>query len=132
MISKSNEQYLYAGYLIKMRPFREVVLSEYLMICLSSLLLRIQIESKAKSTSGVNNINAGELQSLIVPICSEKEQEQIVRIVDEKLSSIEHLMSEVDLNLKRAERLRQSILKKAFSGRLVPQEAELIKEGAIT
>ena len=34
---------------------------------------------------------------------------------------IEELEVTVDANLKRAERLRQSILKRAFEGKLVPQ-----------
>ncbi len=121
LITKADEQYIYAGYLIKLSPFKGGVLSKYLMICFASLLLRKQIESKAKSTSGVNNINSGELQSLIIPICRKEEQEEIVRIVDEKLSSVEHFILDVDLNLKRAERLRQSILKKAFSGKLISE-----------
>lgn len=124
LVNKSDEKYLYAGYLIKMRPLGGVVHSEYLMICLSSLSLRKQIEAKAKSTSGVNNINAGELESLMVPICRKEEQKEIIRIVDEKLSDIEHLWLEVDSLLKRAERLRQSILKKAFSGKLVSTESD--------
>lgn len=119
LVSKSDEKYLYAGYLIRMRPLDGIVYSEYLMICLSSLLLRKQIESKAKSTSGVNNINAGELESLMVPTCRKEEQKEIIRIVDEKLSDIEHLWLEVDSILKRSDRLRQSILKKAFEGRLI-------------
>jgi len=102
-----------------MRPLGSIVRSEYLMICFSSLSLRKQIESKAKSTSGVNNINAGELQSLRVPICGGDEQEEIVRLVDEKLSSIDYLVLAVELNLKRAGRLRQSILIKAFVGKLI-------------
>ena len=35
-------------------------------------------------------------------------------------------------NLKRVERLRQSILKKAFSGRLVPQEHNKETAGELT
>ena len=118
LVTKADEKYLYAGYLIRIRPLRVAVHSKYLMICFSSLLLRKQIESKAKSTSGVNNINSGELQSLIVPICARDEQAEIVRLVDENFSLIDYLETSVETNLKRAERLRQSILKKAFSGSL--------------
>jgi len=50
------------------------------------------------------------------------EQEQIVTEVEQRLSVINQLESTVEANLKRAERLRQSILKEAFSGRLVPQD----------
>lgn len=60
----------------------------------------------------------------MVPICRREEQKEIVRIVDEKLSGIEHSWLEVDLTLKRADRLRQAILKKAFSGTLVYKAAQ--------
>ena len=39
-----------------------------------------------------------------------------------RLSVINQLETTVEANLKRAERLRQSILKEAFAGRLVPQD----------
>lgn len=118
IVTEADEKYLYAGYLIRMRPSKDVIDSKYLMLCLSSVLLRKQIESKAKSTSGVNNINSGELQALIVPICDTKEQKEIARIVEEMLSGVEHQEVIVDTNLKRTERLRQAILQQAYSGRI--------------
>lgn len=51
------------------------------------------------------------------------EQEQIVAEVEQRLSVVSQLEATVAANLKRAERLRQSILKEAFAGRLVPQDA---------
>ncbi len=50
------------------------------------------------------------------------EQEQIVAEVEQRLSIVSELEATVEANLKRAERLRQSILKEAFAGRLVPQD----------
>jgi type I restriction enzyme S subunit len=50
------------------------------------------------------------------------EQEAIVAEVEDRLSVIAALEATVEANLKRAERLRQSILERAFSGRLVPQD----------
>ncbi|MBU0663399.1 MAG: restriction endonuclease subunit S [Proteobacteria bacterium] len=116
LIKKQDEKYLYAGYLIRLRPIKEVLFSEYLVNCFSSLLLRKQIEFKAKSTSGVNNINSGELQSLIVPVCSKEEQAVILNEVDRRLSVVSVIDGLLDTNLHRAERLRQAILSKAFSG----------------
>ena len=83
--------------------------------------VRVQIETKAKSTSGVNNISAKELQELIVPICSPAEQAELVRLLDTRLEAAELLDREIDANLARADALRQSILRKAFAGQLVPQ-----------
>lgn len=46
--------------------------------------------------------------------------------VRQRLAVIEEIEETININLKRAERLRQAILKKAFSGRLVssPQDRE--------
>ena len=50
------------------------------------------------------------------------EQHEIVRQLDEQLDAIVALEADIDLNLQKAEALRQSILKKAFAGALVPQD----------
>ncbi len=50
------------------------------------------------------------------------EQCRIVAEVDRRLSVIQQAEATVEANLTRAERLRQSILKQAFSGKLVPQD----------
>jgi len=50
------------------------------------------------------------------------EQHRIVAEVERRLSRLDALEAAVDHALKRAARLRQSILKRAFSGQLVPQD----------
>ena len=122
IISKAEEQYLYAGYLIRLRSNPRALLPDYLAALLSSHLLRTQIEDKAKSTSGVNNINSGEIQSLIVPLCGLSEQEVVVERLSASLSAIEGIEAELDNQLLKADALRQSILKKAFAGQLVAQD----------
>jgi type I restriction enzyme, S subunit len=67
-------------------------------------------------------IPLGNLRCLPVPVCSTSEQDQIIRTLDEQCSSISALESDIDTNLQKAEALRQSILKKAFAGELVPQD----------
>jgi type I restriction enzyme S subunit len=49
-------------------------------------------------------------------------QPEIVRILDARLEAADALEAEIDAALTRAEALRQSILKQAFTGRLVPQD----------
>ena len=122
LISKAEEQYLYAGYLIRLRSKLTALHPEYLAILLSSHLLRTQIEQKAKSTSGVNNINSGEIQSLIVPLCSLSEQEVVVERLFTSLSAIDAIEAEIDSQLRKVDALRQSILKEAFNGQLVAQD----------
>ena len=50
------------------------------------------------------------------------EQEQIVSELERHLSVADQIEATLDAELKSAERLRQSILKHAFSGKLVPQD----------
>ena len=50
------------------------------------------------------------------------EQEQIFSEIERQLSVADEIEATIASELKRAERLRQSILKHAFSGKLVPQD----------
>ena len=122
LVSKAEEQYLYAGYLIRLRSNPATMQPECLFSVLSSHLIRTQIEHKAKSTSGVNNINSGEIQSLVIPYCNLHEQRVVVEYLSERLSALVVAEAEIDSQLRKADALRQSILKKAFSGELVKQD----------
>jgi len=119
LITKNDLDYLYAGYLIRLRPNLEKIDPKYLLHCLSSHDLRVQIESKAKSTSGVNNINSGELEGLKIPIFAIQEQHQIVREIESRLSVCDKVEQSITESLEKAKALRQSILKKAFEGTLL-------------
>jgi type I restriction enzyme S subunit len=54
------------------------------------------------------------LNKLPVPLPPLSEQNEIVKMVEEKLSVVEKLEKIVDENIKKADNLKQSILKKAF------------------
>lgn len=124
LVGQEHTDYLFAGYLIRLRPIARSVLPKFLVYMLMEPQVRAQIETKAKSTSGVNNISAKELQGLDVRICNLEEQAEIVRILDARLEAAEALDREIEANLAHAEALRQSILKQAFSGKLVPQHPD--------
>jgi len=70
----------------------------------------------------IKHLTGTGLNKVQFPVCSLEEQLEIVNILEEKLSLIESLESEIYRQLKKSETLRQSILKKAFSGKLVPQD----------
>lgn len=71
---------------------------------------------------GINHLSAAKFAQLSLPLPPSVEQEAIVEAVEAQLSVIEHLESDLDAKLKRAQALRQSILRSAFSGQLVPQD----------
>lgn len=64
-------------------------------------------------------LNKARVQAIPLPLPSLVEQTQIVAEVERRLSVIDELEATVEANLTRADRLRQSILSQAFSGKLV-------------
>lgn len=62
------------------------------------------------------------MNKLPVPMPPLAEQQQIVAEVERRLSVADDVEKTIDASLKQAERLRQSILKRAFAGKLVPQD----------
>jgi type I restriction enzyme S subunit len=62
------------------------------------------------------------LRSFPVPLFPAAEQDAIVEAVEEQISLIDHLERDLDTRLKGAQALRQSILRHAFTGQLVPQD----------
>ncbi len=85
---------------------------------------RDYFEKGGKQTTNLASINKTVLKGLPVPYCSPAEQTKIVEILDTRLEAAEMLDMEIDASLARADALRQSILKKAFSGQLVPQNPD--------
>ncbi|MBE0506408.1 MAG: restriction endonuclease subunit S [Marinospirillum sp.] len=68
------------------------------------------------------NLNLGIIENMVVPLCSIQEAKALASMLDQKFSEIDNLDTELEAQLAKAETLRQSILKKAFSGQLVPQD----------
>ena len=75
-----------------------------------------------KQTTNLASINLGVLSDFPIPLPPLAEQGRIVAEVERRLSVVQQAEATVAASLSRAERLRQSILKQAFSGRLVPQD----------
>ena len=93
----------------------KAVLPEYIELFIKSA--RTKIESYAPATAQ-KNINLNTLENLIVPYCSLTEQNQIVAILENKLTACDQLAAELAKQLKQAELLKQAVLKAAFSGNL--------------
>ncbi|HHT28245.1 MAG TPA: restriction endonuclease [Firmicutes bacterium] len=123
-VFKGEREALFAGYLIRINQIDSIVDADYLNFYLNSVFAR-QYGSKVK-TDGVNqsNINGTKLVAYPFPYCCMDEQRAIVSEVESRFSVLEVLDRAIDEGLRQAETLSQSILKKAFEGRLL-NEAEL-------
>jgi type I restriction enzyme S subunit len=103
-----------------MLRFNQFLSGKYIYYHLVSFFSEKEIKSKVKGV-GNPSIDKNAIRSLRIALPPIKEQDQIVKVVDEQMSLIAHFENELEHHLFRADRLRQSILKKAFSGQLVNQ-----------
>jgi type I restriction enzyme S subunit len=78
--------------------------------------------SRHQGRTVLPKINRAALSRLPVPVPPIDEQNRIADEVDRQLSLIDALEREVEAGLARGASLRQSILKRAFEGRLVEQD----------
>ncbi|MBK6618007.1 MAG: hypothetical protein IPG31_06445 [Nitrosomonas sp.] len=89
----------------------------YFELCASNRRLE-----KMFTGTTIKHLTGEKLARMAVPICSINEQARILLALEYKLSETDQLDQTITTSLQQAEALRQSILKKAFSGQLVPQD----------
>jgi type I restriction enzyme S subunit len=112
---------LYAGYLIKVET-KTTLIPEYL-----NYVLNTQYAKKWNwevKTDGVSqsNINAQKLGDFNIPLPPLKEQQEIVKRVEELFSIADIIETQYQILKVKIDSLPQAILKKAFKGELVPQD----------
>jgi type I restriction enzyme S subunit len=76
-----------------------------------------------KQSVNLASINMAILRAFPVPVAPKAEQRVVVQEVEAQLSVCDAMETQLDAEAIRATRLRQSILKRAFEGKLVPQDA---------
>lgn len=76
----------------------------------------------ATITVNIAHLGAGRFSEVEFPLPPPKEQAAIISEVDWRLSLVTEMGHAISNCLVRAAHLRQSILKRAFEGKLVPQD----------
>jgi type I restriction enzyme, S subunit len=112
---------IHQNHLIKVR-FPVDGLSRWSLYWLLSPMGRVSIEQSASSTSGLHTLSLSKVGRLVVPVAPMAEQLRVSSEVERLTSLALVAESEVTSNIRRITRLRQSILKWAFEGRLVDQD----------
>lgn len=81
--------------------------------------------------STIKNVPLSAMRNFVFPLCSTQEQTQIVQEIESRLSVCDKMEQSITESIEKAEALRQSILKKAFEGKLLSQaEIEQCKQAA--
>jgi type I restriction enzyme S subunit len=92
---------------------------------LRSRMGRNEIERRSTGNQeSMRNIGQDRIRNIIVPLCGSQEMEELVVRLDEMLNDASSLDGVITREIERISLMRQSILKMAFSGKLVPQDPD--------
>ena len=97
-------------------PYDKIIDIKYIDYFFQSAKRRISAYAPATAQK---NINLATLENLLMPYCSKKEQAQVVKEIESRLSICDKVEQNINESLEKAKALRQSILKKAFDGKLL-------------
>ena len=100
------------------KPDHNLVLSKYIYMYSLSPKITDEIRKYVVETTQAN-IGIASIKNFVFPLPPLEEQERIVQEIESRLSVADKMEEGIAESLQKAESLRQSILKKAFSGELV-------------
>lgn len=92
--------------------------NKYLALWINSTICQSNIKRKILSAT-LGKLALNRIGTLEIPLAPLEEQHQIVQEIESRLSVADKMEESIAQSLQQAEALRQSILKKAFSGELV-------------
>ncbi|MDZ7831772.1 MAG: restriction endonuclease subunit S [Desulfobacterales bacterium] len=119
LIKQNLEKSVYESKNIRLRLIR-VIESGYVNFWFL-IFANKYFNHNAQQTVGMASINQEQIGKMPFPICSTTEQNIVLSEIESRLSVCDQLEQSIEDSLQKAETLRQSILKKAFSGELTRQ-----------
>lgn len=116
------ENCIHQNHIFRARAFENYVLPGYISIYAKSENARAYFFENASQTVNLASINLTTLANVPIAVPPLKEQQEIVRRVEQLFSLADKIESRYNTAKAQVDRLPQSLLAKAFSGELVPQD----------
>ena len=107
--------------IVRFRP-NEKILPKFLSFFMQNPETVNWLEGTSKATAGQYNVKVTTCRVIPISLPQVLEQQQIVQEIDSRLSVCDKVQESIKDSLKKAQALRQSILKKAFEGKLLSEE----------
>ena len=104
--------------IVRFRP-NERIISKFLLYYLQNPMIINWLENTSKATAGQYNVKVSTCRIIPLPLPDIEQQLEIVQEIESRLSVCDKLEESIEQSLQQSEALRQSILKRAFEGRLV-------------
>ena len=116
-----NLEYNINQAIVRFRP-NDKITSRFLSFFLQNPLTINWLEGTSKATAGQYNVKVTTCRNIPILLPTVEEQHQIVREIESRLSDCDQVDRSINESLEKAKALRQSILKKAFEGKLLTEE----------
>ncbi|MFV0186120.1 restriction endonuclease subunit S [Empedobacter falsenii] len=121
VIVKDNRKFLVSYSCAIIKVASSILDSKFLLYYTLSPVIKREIQRYIVETTQAN-IGIASIERFFLPIYSLQEQAQIVKEIESRLSVCDAVEQQIKDSLSQAEALRQSILKKAFEGKLLTEE----------
>jgi type I restriction enzyme S subunit len=99
----------------------KLIISEFIKYFLDAPYVQNKMQNEAKGTTQ-KFVGLGYLRNFPINLPTLLEQEKIVEEIEKRFTKADIMEKAIDESLEQAKQLKQSILKKAFEGSLVPQD----------
>ncbi len=113
-----NKEFLVSYSCAIIKNITSLMDEKYVYFYSISPVIKKEIERYTVQTTQAN-IGIASIENFVFPLCSFEEQHQVVKEIESRLSVCDKLEQTIEQQLKQSESLWQSILKRAFEGRLV-------------
>ena len=107
--------------LLKLTLNNKKVINSYFIHLFRSPMFQQKIFSQARGAAIQNMLSVSEIKKIPRYLPSLPEQQHIVEEIEKRFAVADELEKAVNEGLEKADKLKQSILKKAFEGKLAPQ-----------
>jgi type I restriction enzyme S subunit len=112
---------IHQNHIFRARPYSKD-LSGKILSWFGNTYGQLWFAKEGKQTTNLASINLTKLSRFPVPIIPCLEQKAFIAEIERHFSIADEVEHTIEKCLKEADRLRQSILKRAFEGKLVPQD----------
>ncbi len=122
-IPKGAESGVINQALLRIRLLENVLMPKYFLFYFRAELFQRMIFDQSQGTAMNNLIGIKDFKEITITFPEDvEEQLKLVSEIESRLSVCDKIEESIEQGLQQAEALRQSILKKAFEGKLVPQD----------
>lgn len=109
---------------LKFRIWDKFSNRKFYKYCIETDIIKKQLGLRTKGVAQ-KKISSTRFKTILFPFTNREEQDEIVRLIESRLSVADKLSETIAQSLQQAEGLRQSILKKAFEGKLLTEQPDV-------